>query len=268
MLVSTFELLLKDITPTEGSISDSGRKILQGYFLTIANTTDTTLRLRLLFTATTPSINLADTIFITDVTGGNSFGDLTATSNPNQFRFDISVPPNDTALVILQPDITVLDPATRTVETRGYVEISTLNLTKQPITFNVLLTPEHRGTFLPNDFIFGKDADNKGKDFDQLISTLPTATGSSLYQLESQTFKVKENLKEEIDKLIEIPPDKIREIPDKTIREIPSPINPEIANIQQSLGLMAETIDGIQENLAQGQAFISPDERPNLDLDS
>ncbi|NEP88879.1 MAG: hypothetical protein F6K18_19680 [Okeania sp. SIO2C2] len=45
MLVSTFELLLKTITPNAGNIPNSDRQVLQGYFLTIANPNNTDLKL-------------------------------------------------------------------------------------------------------------------------------------------------------------------------------------------------------------------------------
>lgn len=247
MLVSTFELLLTPITPVEGNIPGSARTVIQGYFLTIANPNNIPLRLRLRFSATTPNLNLDQTITIRDIVGVNEFGDLVPTADPRKFNYDLSVPAHDTALVILQPDITKLSPGKDQLEVRGYVEIFLRgNFGK----FNVLLTPEHRGTFV-----------NKGvmnlSEFDQLVYSLPTATGSSLFQLTSP--KVFKEVKPEIK---EIPDIKVREIPDISK---PDPDNITLPNLelQQSLGLMAQTIDNIQQRLEQnGEAFISPDERP------
>jgi len=251
MLVSTFELLLKPITPVEGNIPGSARTVIQGYFLTIANPNNTPLRLRLRFSATTPNLNLDDTITIRDVVGNNVFGDLVPTADPRKFNYDISIPAHDTALVILQPDITKLNPDRDQLEIRGYVEIFLQGRFGNFQRFNVLITPEHRGTFV-----------NKGvmnlSEFDQLVYSLPTATGSSLFELTSRGKSFKE-IKPEIK---EIPDIKVREIPD--INK-PNPDNITIPNpeIQETLGLMAQTIDNIQQRLEQnGEAFISPDERP------
>ncbi|MEB3281024.1 MAG: hypothetical protein VKK42_19075 [Lyngbya sp.] len=259
MLVSTFELLLKPITPVEGNIPGSARTVLQGYFLTIANPNDTPLRLRLQFSATTPNLNLDETITIRDVVGTNEFGDLVPTSDPRKFNYNLSLPAHDTALVILQPDITRLNPNTDRLEIRGYVEIFLEQRGLRPV--NVLLTPEHRGTFV-----------NKGimnlSEFDQLVYSLPTATGSSLFQLVSRPKdgkEIKPEIKEikEFKEFKEIPDDiKVRDIPE--INK-PNPDNIMIPNpeIQQALGLMAQTIDNIQQRLEQnGEAFISSEERP------
>jgi hypothetical protein len=250
MLVSTFELLLTPITPVEGNIPGSARTVIQGYFLTIANPNNTPLRLRLRFSATTPNLNLDDTITIRDVVGNNVFGDLVPTADPRKFNYDLSIPAHDTALVILQPDITKLNPDQDQLEVRGYVEIFLQGRFGGFQRFNVLITPEHRGTFV-----------NKGvmnlSEFDQLVYSLPTATGSSLFQLTSP--KVFKEVKPEIK---EIPDIKVRDIPDISK---PDPDNITLPNLelQQSLGLMAQTIDNIQQRLEQnGEAFISPDERP------
>ncbi|WP_299413413.1 hypothetical protein [Acaryochloris sp. IP29b_bin.148] len=173
MLLSTFELLLKDITPNEGNIANSNRKILQGYFLTISNPNDSDIQLRLKFTATTPSLNSSQLIVIEDTGGSNNFGSLDA---DNGYNFDLEA--NDTGLIILQPDIINLDPSVDAVEFRGYVEIHV----RQPFPFPALLnrqllfTPEHRGTFLPN---------SGETEFDQLFTAVPTSTGASLMEVDS-----------------------------------------------------------------------------------
>ncbi|NES75018.1 MULTISPECIES: hypothetical protein [Okeania] len=176
MLVSTFELLLKKITPTPGNIPNSDRQVLQGYFLTIANPNNTDLRLRLQFTATTPNLNVADTITIRDVAGANVFGNLIPTPDPRKFTLDVGIAAHDTGLVILQPDITTLDPQVDEVEIRGFVEIF---LRAPAGNFNLLLTPEHRGTFVNNNR-------PRRADFDQLVYALPTPNGGSLFQLATQ----------------------------------------------------------------------------------
>lgn len=174
MLLSTFELLLKPITPTPGMVPNSDRGILQGYFLNVANPNNVNLRLRLRYTALTPQINPAEVLAIRDTAGGNVFGGLVA-DGPNRFRYDFSLNAQDTGLVILQPNIRNLDPATANLEVRGYVEIFIL------VPFfgtprSLLLTPEHRGTFLPSP--------NGTGEFDQLITSLPTSTGASLMEVD------------------------------------------------------------------------------------
>lgn len=256
MLVSTFELLLKPITPTAGNIPNSDRQVLQGYFLTIANPNNTSLRLRLQFTATTPNLNLADTITIRDVSGTNVFGNLTPTPDPRKFTLDVGIAAHDTGLVILQPDITTLNPQVDTVEIRGFVEVF-LRFPNDKI--NVLLTPEHRGTFVSENIPIVSD-------FDQLVYALPTATGSSLFELKPVPKDLKE-VKPEIKESKESKEIKDIDKPrDKGFDKNPDniePIRPNQANeVQQTLALMAQSIDNIGQRLATQEAFISSEERP------
>ncbi|GGA09319.1 DUF4795 domain-containing protein [Okeania sp. KiyG1] len=255
MLVSTFELLLKPITPTTGNIPNSDRQVLQGYFLTIANPNNTSLRLRLQFTATTPNLNLADTITIRDVSGTNVFGDLTPTPDPRKFTLDVGIAAHDTGLVILQPDITTLNPQVDTVEIRGFVEIF-LRFPNDKI--NVLLTPEHRGTFTSENIPIASD-------FDQLVYALPTATGSSLFELKPVAKDLKE-VKPEIKETKESKEFKefkeskeIDKLPREDIELIRSN---QTDQVQQTLALMAQSIDNIGQRLATQEAFISSEERP------
>jgi len=269
MLVSSFELLFKNITPTTGQAPGSGRIILQGYFLTISNPSTNTLNFRHSFNATTPSLNLADTIQITDVSGGNSFGDLSATADPNRFTLNVRIPGRDTALVILQPDITLPNLPT-TVEFRGFVEIEITTRTVGGQTFDVLLTPEHRGTFLPNNFA-PPPANNVGQDFDQLIVSLPTATGGSLFKLPSRQVPFTSpvgDLKPIVDNVNPIPfPFPPRGIPEPQ----PGPglagagaaggpeLQAAVARLQNGLSLMAQTIDSLASSAADGDSFVTPE---------
>lgn len=249
MLVSTFELLLKTITPTAGNIPNSDRQVLQGYFLTIANPSNTNLRLRLQFTATTPNLNVADTITIRDLAGVNVFGNLTPTPDPRKFTIDVGIAPHDTGLVILQPDITTLDPTVDTVEIRGFVEIFLRFPSSEKI--NVLLTPEHRGTFISENIPIASD-------FDQLVYALPTATGSSLFKLGPLVSD--KNIKEIKPEIKEIKEAKEFE---KNPKENIETVTPNQANeVQQTLALMAQSIDNIGQRLATQEAFISSEERP------
>lgn len=246
MLVSTFELLVKPIAPSGSGPVAVARTVVQGYFLTIANPSNLDLRIRLQFTATTPSLNILDTVAILDVQGTNDFSDLVAVpGDPKRFTFDLGIPANDTALVTLLPDLStdvlppfgVPDLLNQTLEVRGYVEISLLS----PFSLrgiNLLLTPEQRGTFLP------RNLSSPNPDFDQLAYSLPTATGSSLFKLGGFLVPT-------------IPPI------DAPIEGIP---NLPISGIEQMFNQMAERINGLEQRLeSAGQSFISPQPSNNGD---
>lgn len=237
MLVSTFELLTKPIAPAGAGPVAVARTVVQGYFLTIANPNNNDVKLRLQFTATTPNLNTIDTVTILDVQGSNDFSDLVAVpGDPNKFSFELKIPANDTALVTLLPDLRtdvlppfgVPDVLTKTLEVRGYVEISL----QSPFSLrgiNLLLTPEHRGTFLPQNLA----APNP--DFDQLAYSLPTATGSSLFKLGGFLLP-------------------ISAIEDPTVGIPNLPIN----GIEQMFNQMAERINGLEQRLeSAGKSFIS-----------
>ncbi len=189
MLVSTFEILVKSQlpknlpSPLPANLEKLSRTVIQGYFLTLANTTSSTVKVSLVFTAVTPSIDIDKTFIFLDVEGVNIPGDLIPDTAANKARFTITIPGNDTGLFILQPDIlkagkdgkTLLD--TADFELRGYVEIFMSSLSK-PKSAKLLLTPEHRGTFFKNL----KDADPQ---LDQIVYSLPTANGGSLFNLKN-----------------------------------------------------------------------------------
>jgi hypothetical protein len=210
MRVSTFELLLKPITPAtpdnpktpeENALAQTDRLVLQGYFLTIANTSETDLGLRLQFTATIPdpSTVVGKTFVFLDFgeeentdreeLKGNLVGDLSQIGDSNKFEFKFTLPGSKTALFLVQPDI--LPPPTSSndqlerIEIRGFAEIFLESPPSQE--FELLLTPEHRGTFLPA--ITSKNMDKMQglkkliPDFDQLVYPLPTPNGGSLFVL-------------------------------------------------------------------------------------
>lgn len=245
MLVSTFELLVKPIAPAGAGPAGLARTVVQGYFLTIANTSAIPAPLRLVFNAISPNLNVANTVVIRDVLGGNVFGDLVPTANPKRLTYNITIPAHDTALVILQPDVRLPQVLAGTLEVRGYVEIVPAN----PIgnnTYELLVTPEHRGTF------FSGDSGSPAPDIDQLVYSLPTAAGKAQYSL-SQTPIAKSIVKDVTDagpiKQIENP---------KTLDALPNPVE----SIQEMLVMMAQRIEGLEAIAAQGEAFIQPTERP------
>lgn len=202
MLISTFELLVKNILPSPAAPPaagiPSGRTVIQGYFLTIANTSNVAASFELKFTAqtpdfqlrpdpdpapaSTPPIGLGDTrlLALFDINGKN-FPPLPLPSESNRktLIFDLTIEARDTGLFILQPNVTkptLLSEAN--LEIRGFSQISLKSGGASSV--NVLLTPEHRGTFLPPSSFKNNDVP---LDFDQLVYSLPTARGRSLYEL-------------------------------------------------------------------------------------
>lgn len=88
-------------------------------------------------------------------------------------RFTFPINANDTGLFILQPDATnkkLREEAN--FELRGYVEIS-ISSVSTPKTTQLLITPEHRGTF------FGTERAELG----EIAYVLPLANGKSLFEL-------------------------------------------------------------------------------------
>jgi len=269
MLVSTFELLVKPISTPGFGPAVASRIIAQGYFLTIANPNNVEVGVRLQFAATTPELTLADTVTISDILAvgntSNVFGDLVPTADPKKLTYDLNIPAHDTVLVTLLPDLRrdvqppfgTPDLITTQYEIRGYVDISL----QSPFNINglnLLLTPEHRGTFLPQNLA----APNP--DFDQLVYSLPTATGSSLFTLRSVRDLIPPPFSKTIKDLtdasggIQISEKALKDAAD-TVPNIP------IGGIEQMFNQMAERINGLEERIeAAGKSFISPQERPEV----
>jgi len=267
MLVSTFELLVKPISTPGFGPGAASRLVAQGYFLTIANPNNVEVGVRLQFAATTPTLTLADTVIIRDVlavgNASNVFGELVPTADPKKLNYDLNIPAHDTVLVTLLPDLArdvqppfgTPDLITTQYEIRGYVDISL----RSPFNLNglnLLLTPEHRGTFLPQNLA----APNP--DFDQLVYSLPTATGSSLFTLRSFVPVPAKPIKDLTDAPggIQVSEKLSKDVADNnTIPTVP------IGGIEQMFNQMAERINGLEERIeAAGKSFISPQERPEV----
>ncbi|MBD2609729.1 MAG: hypothetical protein FWK04_15085 [Nostoc sp. GBBB01] len=180
-VVSTFELLLKPqlpkrLTDTVPELSSLARKIVQGYFLSISNITSDFLYLSVVFTAKTPGLDLTKIASFLDTTGQNDPVSRVFTEDDKKTtktRFTIPLNAYDTGLLIVQPniaDLAILKAAN--FELRGYVEIF-LSSGSTPQSTQLLITPEHRGTF------FGEDSSKLG----EVAYALPTATGKSLFEL-------------------------------------------------------------------------------------
>jgi hypothetical protein len=131
MLLSTFELLLKPqlpkkITDNVPALSPLSRKIVQGYFLTIANVTNDFVYLSLVFTNRTPGLDPKTVATFLDTTGTNDPVSqvFDRDGQVTKSRFTIPLNANDTGLFILQPNLLdkkLLESAN--FELRGYVEI-------------------------------------------------------------------------------------------------------------------------------------------------
>ncbi|MBW4561052.1 MAG: hypothetical protein KME32_07800 [Mojavia pulchra JT2-VF2] len=178
--ISTFELLLKpqlpkSITDTRPELSPLARKILQGYFLTIANVTNELVFLSLVVTTRTPGIERDKVLTVLDTTGGNdpvsSVFDSVGEIQKSRFTFPINA--NDTGLFILQPNALNEELLRKAdFELRGYIEIYISSVSTAKTT-QLLITPEHRGTF------FGTDRAELG----EIAYVLPLANGKSLFEL-------------------------------------------------------------------------------------
>jgi hypothetical protein len=183
-LVSTFELLLKPQLPSSVSaavpaLAPLSRTILQGYFLSIANPNGRGITLNLVFTTRTPGLDPATVLAFLDTGGVNIvLSGTTTTSGPiTSTTYTFTIDANDTGLLILQPNITdkkLFD--AKDFELRGYSEIFVGALGALR-SFDVLVTPEHRGTF------FATKA-GKISDLGEVAYALPLAGGGSLIRLD------------------------------------------------------------------------------------
>jgi hypothetical protein len=190
MLVSTFEVLVKPQLPPVPTLSSLSRKVIQGYFLTIANVNFFPVTISVVFTIKFPQdpggavlrpINFDDFLDVVDISGVNLFApDPQAVLVPeivpqnNKARVTFTLPENDTGLLLFQPDI-VNKPEILTdanFEARGYVEIFLSSLSGSDEA-TLLVTPEHRGTFFKDL----KGATPADVGLDQIAYTLPVSNG-------------------------------------------------------------------------------------------
>ncbi len=173
MLISNFELLVKAITPIPNPPSVD-RTVVQAYFLTVSNLDeDDPVTLDVCFTATSPDLSNAFTFF--DILGPNQPQALNPLAgNPKKSVRTITLPACDTGQLLLAPNVPALLPASD-YEVRGYVEILVNQGSEIPDP-QLLVTPEYRGTFLPENI----GDPPRDLDFDQLSYTVPIAGGDPL----------------------------------------------------------------------------------------
>lgn len=189
-LVSTFEVLVKPQLPNIGVLEQISRKVIQGYFLTIANVNFFPVTVSVVFTikfpkdsggvAETPT-SFEDFLNVVDITGINLFpenpepqGKLVPEVVPqnNKARVTFTLPENGTGLLLLQANILkegLLE--TADFEARGYVEIFLSSLSGSD-TATLLVTPEQRGTFFKN-----LEDNPTGVGLDQIAYALPVSNG-------------------------------------------------------------------------------------------
>ncbi|MEG3895444.1 MULTISPECIES: hypothetical protein [unclassified Microcoleus] len=196
MEISTFEILTKPIAPVIPSapeLASVARRVVQGYFLTISNLEAIDLRYRIEFTVSLPvpadanKILLGNAALIIDVEGNNTPVILTQQpGKPKVYRGFFKIPAHKTASVELLPILPAsLNPGL--LEVRGYVSLFLPPRRSFPIPVpqsdkpvKVLLNPEIRGTFLPNDF---PSVTRNSPDFDQISYTLAIASGKALNEI-------------------------------------------------------------------------------------
>ena len=187
-VVSTFEVLVKRLIPPSVDILGAGRTVIQGYFLTISNLNlSSAVTLRLNFRAQTPNITSQTLLAFFDVNGTNTV--LAPTGTPITQTYTVTIPAGDTGLFILQANVgnpnLINNP---NIELRGYVTISLANPFGNK-SFDLLVTPEHRGTFLPKGYVVPVTPPIVTTlDFDQLAYALPTANPGNKFNLSQVNF--------------------------------------------------------------------------------
>lgn len=253
-VVSSFELLVKPLVQPSADILGAGRTIIQGYFLTISNLNTTApVKLRLNFTAQSPNLNTQPLLAFFDILDVNT-PLAPSSSTPTSQTYSITVGAGDTGLFLFQPDVTNEKVVTNAnTELRGYVTLS-LAAPFGSNSFDLLLTPQQRGTFLPKDFPISK------LDFDQLAYALPTATGGArvtLAQIPLQPFPIGE-LPPEIVNLDPGLAQIIKDNPNLLVNgdfQLPTngTISAQTNGLQQTLNSMLQRIEAIESRLANFQ---------------
>jgi len=197
MEISTFELLAKPIAPLNilpANLLPVARRIVQGYFLTITNLEESPVIYQIEFTVSLPAqpnpnkTLLGNAVIFLDSETDNLELTLFQDNNePEKFRAAFIIGARKTASFQLLPKLpNVL--AAGMLEVRGFVSLSQLTFSPrfvQPV--KVLLNPEIRGTFLPNNFPSVVPAE---LDFDQINYTLAIASGKGLNEIPSVPLKL------------------------------------------------------------------------------
>jgi hypothetical protein len=187
MEISTFELLVKRIAPPPAP-QDVARRVVQGYFLTVTNleSKDLTFRIRFNISKPNPAGDPDRTLFnnaglFFDIAGPNTTIPLSGGANSTVFAGSFVLPAKQTASVQLLPNTNLFAATNPDFEVRGFVTLRLPPIEGQAQSLTpvkVLLNPEIRGTFLPNNFPGGI-----GGDFDQINYPLAISTGKALNEI-------------------------------------------------------------------------------------
>lgn len=208
-IISNFELLLKPIAPPGGPAGEVARVAVQGYFIQVSNleTRDITflLRTRTSVAAATDSPNTEFTptnhAVVYDITQDNNFqttlvdaGQLIPNKQNGHFVSCIRLPAGQSASLAVLPNVgRLLGSGTTDLAIRGYAEIVLSGQLDSflPVTFSapeisrILVSVDHRTTYLDPEFDpadFGTQTD---LDFDQTVYGLPTANGRALQVIDT-----------------------------------------------------------------------------------
>lgn len=189
MEISTFELLVKRIAPPPAP-QNVARRVVQGYFLTITNLEFKPLTFRIRFNISTPNPAgdpgrslFGNVSLVYDIAGANTIIPLSGGANSTIFGGTFTLPARQTASLELLPNINLFASQNPGFEVRGFATLSLPRIKGQPQSttpVKVLLNPEQRGTFLPNDFPGGTAG-----DFDQIAYPLTVASGKALNEIAS-----------------------------------------------------------------------------------
>jgi hypothetical protein len=213
MEISTFEILAAPIAPVMGlppELLPVARRIVQGYFLTISNLERISVQYRIEFKISLPvpadpnKILLNNAVLIVDVEGLNTPIDLTQQpGRPEVYVGFFTIPAHKTASVQLLPRLPDVLKAGM-LEVRGYVSLSFVSRFsgfRCPLPpVKVLLNPEIRGTFLPNDF---PSETRTLPDFDQINYTLAIASGKGLNEIPPDPRRLFRSDSETLDPILE-----------------------------------------------------------------
>jgi hypothetical protein len=174
--VSNYELLVKPIIDTPTS---PNRTVIQGYFLTITNTSSSNLKIELTFTAKTPNFNSSSFAAFWDIDGSNIELQIPPGNSPELKSLSFNLPALDTGLFLLLPDVRKREVvANKNTEIRGSVRLSIPSASPVAGLNNMrtlLLSAQQRGTFLPQGSMIPPPIG----DFDQQAYSLPLAKGGS-----------------------------------------------------------------------------------------
>lgn len=205
MEISTFELLVKRIAPLPApgapgaaAFTAVARRVVQGYFLTIANLEDKDYTFNLDFHISQPNPVDPDRTLdgnaqvLYDIAGANTLLPLVSVAGPltPTFTTQFRLPAKQTASLQLLPNLAkpgLLADTNPDLEVRGFARLRLPALSRRfpffPVAqsnapVKVLVNPEIRGTFLPNNFPAAG-----GGDFDQINYPLELASGKGLNEI-------------------------------------------------------------------------------------